>query len=119
PEEPGVRAFAVDHDNVPRTEVVAVITLLNVPTRDFPGLVLPCLSPVLEETRRPARYVLVITNSGTGPIPQRRPAPSLSIAAEGLVAATEVGKVAGGKDSSGWIGFQDLGRCLGTPLTSP
>jgi len=113
PEEPRVRAFAVDHDNVPRAEVVAVISLLQVPARNLPGLVLPRLSPVLEETRRPVGDVLVITDSGAGPIPQRRPAPGLVIAAEGLVAAAKVSKVAGGKDSSGRISFQDLSGCLG------
>jgi hypothetical protein len=113
PEEPRVRAFAVDHDNVPRAEVVAVIPLLEVPTRNLPRPVLPRLSPVLEETRRPVGDVLVITDSGAGPIPQRRPAPGLVIATEGLVAAAKVGKVAGGKDSSGWISFQDFGGCLG------
>src|SRR6516164_3219533 len=114
PEEPRVRTFAVDHHDVPRAKVVAVIRFFKVPARNLPGLVLPCLPPVLVETRRPVGYVLVIADSGAGPVPQIRPAPRLVIASEGRVAAAEVGKVSSGKDSSRRISFQDLSRRLGT-----
>src|SRR6516225_4091525 len=114
PEEPRVGTFAVDHYDVPRAKVEAVIRFFKVPTRNLPGLVLPCLPPVLVETRRPVGYVLVIADSGAGPVPQRRPAPCRVIASEGRVAAAEVGKVSGGKDSSRRISFQDLSSRQGT-----
>ena len=108
PEEPRVRALAVDHYDVPRAKVVAVIGFLKVPTCNVPGPGLPSLSPVLEETRGPVGHVFMIADSRTGPVPQRRPAPRLVVASEGRVAAAEVGQVAGRKNSSRGISFQDL-----------
>jgi len=86
-EERRIGAFAVDHDDVPGAKVVAVIGLFQVPTCNLPGLVLPRLPPVLEETPRSVGHVFMITDSGAGPVPQRRPAPRLVIASEGRVTA--------------------------------